>query len=90
MNSRDIVKRAIHFAHPPRLPVLIGELGMCDTAWVPRRSSARALAAEPHVDEWGCRWGHTEVPNMGQVVGHPLHAIGGLDRHPFPDYTDDS
>jgi hypothetical protein len=30
------------------------------------------------------------MPNMGQVVGHPLPDIAELDAFPFPDYTDDS
>ncbi len=89
MTSREIVKRAISFATPPRLPVLIGELGMCDTAYVPRLKPPSSAAQESGIDEWGCRWGHTDVKNMGQVVGHPLEDIRGLDRHPCPDYTDD-
>ncbi|HEY3377164.1 MAG TPA: uroporphyrinogen decarboxylase family protein [Armatimonadota bacterium] len=90
MTSREIVKRAITFSRPERLPVRIGELGVDDTAGVPVRLSLDYLPAAPHVDEWGCLWGHTDVVNMGQVKGHPLEDLRGLDAYPMPDYTDDS
>jgi len=90
MTSKEIVKRAIAFQRPSRLPVLLDALGVCDTAWVGLKQPDGYVAAGPGVDEWGCTWSHTEVPNMGQVTGNPLEDIRGLDRHPIPDYTDDS
>lgn len=88
MLSKEIVKRAIRFERPPRLPVTMESLGVSDVAGLPVRRAT--TPREDGEDEWGCFWGHTDLPNMGQVVGHPLEEIGDLDRHPLPDYRDDS
>ena len=39
--------------------------------WTKRYKTATA-ENYPTVDQWLRRWGHTDVPNMGQVKGHPL------------------
>ena len=90
MTSREIVRKALRRERPPRLPVFMGALGVDDRAWMPVRSARSFKPAAEGVDEWGCRWGHTDVPNMGQVVGHPLADIRKLDSYPMPDYTDAS
>ena len=91
MTSREIVRRAIHFRTPPRLPVSFGALGVSDFAWFPRQDTPeeRERSTAQRIDIWGCRWEATDVPNMGQVKGHPLadpHDLSGLI---VPDYTDD-
>lgn len=91
MTSRDIVKRAIHFQRPPRLPVSFGALGVSDFSWCPRQDTPeeQERSAAQRIDAWGCRWEATDVPNMGQVKGHPIadpHDLSGLI---VPDYTDD-
>lgn len=91
LTSREIVKRAIHFGTPPRIPVSFGALGVSDFAWFPRQDTPdeRERSANQCIDIWGCRWEATDVPNMGQVKGHPLadpHDLSGLI---VPDYTDD-
>jgi len=90
MQSREIVRRAIHFQKPPRLPVQMGSLGVSDTAWLPVKAAAGFKPRCEGADEWGCVWSHTNVKNMGQVKGHPLEDIRQLARHPVPDYTDGS
>jgi len=90
MTSKEILKKAINFQRPPRLPVLLGALGVSDSAGLWSRQPEGFVPVVPGADEWGCVWSRTDVPNMGQVTGHPLEDIRGLDRHPMPDYTDDS
>ena len=90
MKPREILRRAIHRERPPRLPVLMGSLGVSDRTGIPVRSPDGFVPHVEGMDEWGCVWGHTEQPNMGQVVENPLEDIRGLDGHPMPDYTDDS
>jgi len=90
MLAKDIVRKAIRFERPPRLPVTMGSLGVSDIFHLPLRPAAGFTPREEGEDEWGCVWGHTDVPNMGQVVGHPLEDIGKLERHPMPGYRDDS
>jgi uroporphyrinogen-III decarboxylase len=67
----------------------MGTLGVEDRAGVPILSDRDPDQIVPGVDEWGCRWAHTDVPNMGQVVGNPLADISKLDTYPFPNYTAD-
>ena len=88
MTSREIIKRAISFTNPARLPVT--GYGVSDTDSFPILSAEGFAPVAEGADEWGCIWTQTDVHNMGQVKMHPLEDICHLDRHPFPDYTDDS
>jgi len=90
MTSKEIVRKALRRQGPPRLPVFMGSLGVDDRVWMPVRAPAAVAPGREHVDEWGCLWSHTDVPNMGQVVGHPLEDICKLDAYPMPDYRDES
>lgn len=87
MIPREIVRKAIRFETPERLPVLMGGLGVTDVAGLPVGRAAGFRPAEGE-DEWGCVWRHSDVPNMGQVKGHPLERLGDLDRLATPDYAD--
>jgi len=90
MTSRDIVRRAITYQTPPRLPTTMGRFGTSDVAGVGLKPLESFEPACPGADEWGCVWSKTDVKNMGQVKGHPLENLSKLDSHPVPDYTDDS
>lgn len=90
MTSKDIVQKAIRRERPARLPVLMGSLGVSDMIDIPIKAPAGFTPGTEGQDEWGCIWGHTDVPNMGQVVGHPLENIGDLGSFSVPDYADDS
>ena len=90
MTSKEIVKKAIHHERPPRLPVCMNALGISDKGGVSPGAAAGFTPAADGEDEWGCVWKQTEIPNLGQVVGHPLEDISKLDSHPVPDYTDES
>ncbi|MCD6365874.1 MAG: hypothetical protein J7M14_08365 [Planctomycetes bacterium] len=85
MEGKEIVRRAIEFDRPPRLPFFLGgfwanELAavaenfpndVCD-CWEMDRQEAGWFFDSPTRDDWGCVWRRTDVENMGQVVGHPL------------------
>lgn len=90
MTSREIVKAALYFRGPARLPVRFGSLGQDDFAWLPVKAAAGFKPAFPDEDEWGCGWVKSEVKNMGQVKYHPLARIADLPRSKYPDYGDDS
>ena len=90
MTSREIVSRAIHFKNPPRLPVMMGLLGVSDASYVGLGWAKGFRPSVPNEDEWGCVWEKTGVPNMGQVKGHPLHGPADIARMRVPDYDDDS
>ncbi|MFI4911581.1 MAG: uroporphyrinogen decarboxylase family protein [Sedimentisphaeraceae bacterium JB056] len=85
MESKEIVRRAIEFDNPPRLPFFIG--GMWNDhfkrknmdipndvldCWEMDRQKAGWFFDNPVEDDWGCGWGKTALDNIGQVVSHPL------------------
>ncbi|MHC4401143.1 MAG: uroporphyrinogen decarboxylase family protein [Planctomycetota bacterium] len=89
MDSREIVKRAIEFRKPPRLPFWQHEVAwapddVCDV-WDMDRAAAGWFFDNAASDDWQCRWERTEMKNMGQVVGHPLADWSALDRYHPPD-----
>ncbi len=97
MKSREIVRRAIEFDTPPRLPFFLGGWSnklssivqdfpndVCD-CWEMDRQESGWFFDNPAPDDWGCHWARTEVKNMGQVVGHPLEDWGKLSTYMPPD-----
>ncbi len=89
MQSREIVRRAIAFAHPPRLPFWQHQVDwapddVCDV-WEMDRAEAGWFFDNAAADDWGCLWARTDVKNMGQVVGHPLADWSALDAYRPPD-----
>ena len=87
-SPREIVKAALQFKSPERLPVRMGSLGCDDTRWIPRKTAPRVVDGV-QLDEWGCRWERTGMKNMGQVKGHPLNDLSEHDKVIVPDYSQD-
>ena len=92
MNSREIVRRAVEFDNPPRLPFWQHQVAwapndVCDI-WEMDRARAGWFFDNAAADDWGCRWAATEQKNMGQVVGHPLADWSALDGYSPPDPRD--
>ncbi len=99
-SSYEIIKAAIRFEKPERLPVQFGSLGINDNAfiWRPMNKNEGAGAqlgmfelVAPKADAWGCVWDQTEMKNMGQVVGHPFSdgIPDDLEKTSHPNYDDD-
>jgi len=92
MESREIVRRAIEFGHPPRLPfwqhwchkVPWAPDDVCNI-WEMDRAQAGWVFGSPGMDAWGCQWGTTEVKNIGQVVRPPLADWSDLGAYRPPD-----
>lgn len=89
MEPREIVRRAIEFRHPPRLPFWQHEVAeapddVCDI-WEMDRAQAGWFFDHCAADDWGCMWARTETKNMGQVVGHPLADWSAFDHYRPPD-----
>lgn len=89
MVPREVVKRAIEFRVPPRLPFWQRELpGVPDDVWETRemdRAEAGWFFDQPGLDDWGCLWERTEIKNMGQVIGHPLADWSAFVHYRPPD-----
>ncbi|MBU0607251.1 MAG: hypothetical protein KKI08_05160 [Armatimonadetes bacterium] len=87
MTSREIVRRAVEFNSPSRLPVRFASMGIDDTFGVGPAPAVGWKASQENEDEWGCVWHKPtgEVCNMGQPKGHPLAEWSHLPRLNFPD-----
>lgn len=92
MTSYEIVRRAVEFNSPERIPIRFGALGINDTFGVGLQPAAGWKPPQPHEDEWGVVW--TPAPegitNMGQPQGHNLTSWDLLDEIPWPDPHDDN
>jgi hypothetical protein len=89
MSSYEVVRRALEFDCPDRLPLIFESLGLSDVhslKWNQIGTGDRELRRT--VDEWGCTWVRSEMDNMGQVKGHPLADWTDLDAYPWPDPDD--
>ena len=98
MERKEIVRRAIEFETPPRLPFFLGSFwsdkltdtiqgfpnDVCD-CWEMDRQENGWFFDNPGLDDWGCLWKRTEINNMGQVVGHPLDDWNRLASYSPPD-----
>ena len=92
MTSREIVRRAIEFGRPPRLPFFQHQVAdvpddVCD-CWEMDRSKRGWFFDHAAEDDWGCGWEVTDVENMGQVTHHPLADWGALQSYRPPDPRD--
>jgi hypothetical protein len=92
MESREIVRRAIEFGSPPRIPfwqhyrhAIPGAPDDVCNIWEMDRAEAGWYFDTPKPGDWGCGWGATELKNMGQVVAHPLADWSALERFRPPE-----
>jgi len=91
MTSYEIVRRAVEFGSPPRIPVCFPGLGIDDMHWVGLNTAEGWQPRVPHEDEWGVVWRLPPegISNMGQPLGHNLTSWDLLDEVPWPDPHDD-
>jgi uroporphyrinogen decarboxylase len=89
MTPYQVVKRALHFEGPDRLPLKFATLGLDDTHRVPTNAIGTGdHALRETYDEWHCLWTRSEVANMGQVKGHPLQNWDAIETYTWPDPHD--
>jgi len=93
MTGYELVKKAIEFDGPERLPFFQHVYpkapdDVCDS-WEMDRQKAGWFFDNADPDDWGCIWRRTEVKNMGQVVAGPLDDWSKLASYIPPDPTDD-
>jgi uroporphyrinogen decarboxylase len=84
--SYEVIKRAVSFNDPDRIPVMMPCVGVNDAhnvRW--NQIGTGDLSQKQTVDEWGCTWARSEMSNMGQVKGYPLEDWSALDRYRWPD-----
>jgi uroporphyrinogen decarboxylase len=94
MPSREIVRRAIEFDNPPRIPyyflyhpsatdmIVIGPLDMASSGG--GSTSARRGLGDTYIDRWGVTW-ETTGRYWDHAVGHPLADLRNLASYQPPD-----
>ena len=89
MPSEEVMRRAIEFERPDRLPLHLPALGCDDVHTV----GWNQIGTGDHqfretLDEWGCTWARSEIDNMGQAKGHPLSDWSAWETFDWPDPND--
>ncbi|MGI5959890.1 MAG: uroporphyrinogen decarboxylase family protein [Massiliimalia sp.] len=88
-SSYEVIKRALYFKSPDRLPMIFQEYSNSDVHYVNWNQIGTGDRTKAHtLDEWGCTWSRSEVSNMGLVNGHPLADWNCLSDYVFPDPDD--
>jgi len=86
---KEVVRAAIEFTGPERLPVMFSFFDDNDV----RHVGWNQIGTGDHskkitYDEWHCGWQRSEVKNMGIVTIHPLAEWTDLDSFRWPDPDD--
>ena len=92
MKRHEIVRRAIEFGSPPRLPFWqhwnhkMPEFpdDICNL-WEMDRAEAGWFFDRAAMDDWGCQWSATDLKNIGQVTDCPLSSWPALERYRPPN-----
>lgn len=89
MNSYEVVKAAINFECPDRLPIEASSQGFSDTVDIYANKISRLGCAPGQTqsyDAWGCLWVRTDKEPTGQIKGHPLEEDWeALNSYEWPD-----
>lgn len=88
--SYEIVRRAIEFEGPARLPLRLEEYPTkSDVTYVRwNQIGTGDHRLRETYDEWGCLWVRSEMNNMGQIKSHPLEDWDNLAAFNWPDPHD--
>lgn len=87
--SKEVVKAAIEFTGPDRLPRVFNAFADTDVRsvhWKQIGTGDHSLRLT--YDEWNCGWSRSDVKNMGLVTIHPLDDWSKMDRFRWPDPSD--
>ncbi len=87
-NSCELVKHALEFRGPERVPIHFFPPRHSDIAFalIPDRRGWHGMGMSGE-DEWGCGWTSLNR-TMGRVTQHPLSRWEQLDAYPWPDFSD--
>jgi uroporphyrinogen decarboxylase len=87
MKAKDIVRSAILFENPPRIPLnLTPEYGQ-DIAFIGMNPNVDARPRSGR-DEWGSVWANLEISDLGEVKDFPLKNWSDFEKLKIPDITD--
>ena len=87
MTSREIVKRAIRFENPERLPYRFEDKHGCDFCFINMVPSPDDRLSNG-IDEWGAVWENIGEHRLGEVKEYPLNSWNDFDAIKIPDIHD--
>jgi len=96
MASKELVKKAIKFQSPSRIPYNFdanrtpdnGKKYGEDFLWVFVKGKEKIKTIDGEIDEWGCLW-QTLSDSFGEPKTFPLEGKENLDGFTMPDFTED-
>jgi hypothetical protein len=88
MPPREVVRRAVQFQRPDRLPRDLPEPYGSDFAGVGMDPSPDARP-KSGVDEWGAVWENIGISNMGEVKSFPIQSWDDFDPAAAPDIREE-
>ena len=92
MTSYELIRAAIHFGTPDRLPTGDDRHSVRTNhnpaGHNPGGGDKEDYSQRLAYDEFGCLWQRTEVLNMGYVVGHPLEEWENIRTYRWPEPDD--
>ena len=84
MDSKELVRRAIEFDYPERIPLrYCTNIEKGNLIILPIPEHPDFSPGEPGLDEWGCLW-KKMGEDIGQVVRHPVSCIEDLSKYKLP------
>ncbi|NIM94068.1 MAG: hypothetical protein GTO18_10210 [Anaerolineales bacterium] len=91
LTSFEVVRRAIEFETPDRIPMRFDSMGVNDfqfVNWNQVYPGDWVGISDTNYDHWGCLWERTDQINMGQIRMHPLEDWSNLETYDWPDPND--
>lgn len=94
MNSYQVVKQAIEFDKPARVPLMFPWLEVSDVYTIWLKTPKGWKPQFKGEDEWGAIWQKPNpasgIVNMGHVKNIVIEDLGEIDTHKFPDPNEPS
>lgn len=93
MNSRERVKKAIHFQHPDHIPHYLPDGQENDILWLWLKQPADIQpwsdfhGHQRRIDPWGVVWERVNEETFGEAVEWPID-IAHQEQYVFPDLND--
>ncbi len=84
VSSRELVRQAVLFQTPARLPYDLPETYGSDFYWTGLKPSPDDRPSSGR-DEWGAVWENKGFTHLGEVKGYPLLDWADFDHLPIPD-----
>jgi len=92
VTSRQIVRRTLDYAAPPRVARSFGDSDFvgCGNSVTTRATAWQDVGGGrwERTDEWGNLWGRIDPTSKGEVVRGVFDSVADIEAYAFPDYSD--